>query len=143
MISLIGRVGYTSAACAGASTAVKTIDAMTPTVQRCMASWGWALGRESHCRVLESPSASHRTVRELLRDFGFSRQGAEMGIFGAILDKLRHHGAARASQEQTGQMAGSPQQQPAAQQQPSGQAGSQAASQSSLQNVDIDAVLSQ
>ena len=67
-----------------------------------------------------------------------------MGIFGAILDKLRHHGAARASQEQTGQMAGSPpQQQPAAQQQPSAQAGSQAASQSSLQNVDIDAVLSQ
>ena len=68
-----------------------------------------------------------------------------MGIFGAIIDKLRHHGAARASQEQTGQMAGSPQQQPTAQQQqqPSAQAGSQAASQSSLQNVDIDAVLSQ
>ena len=67
-----------------------------------------------------------------------------MGIFGAILDKLRHHGAARASQEQTGQMAGSPPpQQPAAQQQPSPQAGSQPASQSSLQNEDIDAVLSQ
>ena len=71
-----------------------------------------------------------------------------MGIFGAILDKLRHHGAARAPQEQTGQMAGSPPpQQPQAtaeqQQQPSAQAASQPASQSSLQNVDIDAVLSQ
>jgi len=66
-----------------------------------------------------------------------------MGIFGAILDKLRHHGAARASQEQTGQMAGSPQPAAQQQQQPSAQAGSQAASQSSLQNVDIDAVLSQ
>ena len=69
-----------------------------------------------------------------------------MGIFGAILDKLRHHGAARASQQQTGQMAGSPPPQPAqpaAQQQPSAQPTPQTASQSSLQNVDIDAVLSQ
>ena len=95
-----------------------------------------------------------------------------MGIFSAILDKLRHHGSA----SQTGQQTGSGQQQPqqyaqqqaqsgqqpqgSAQQaqpgqhrqpqgspqqqaQPSGQAGQQGASQGALQNVDIDAVLSQ
>ena len=71
-----------------------------------------------------------------------------MGIFSAILDKLRHHGSARASQGLTGgQPPASAQQQgqPAAaqQSQPAAQPAAQAASQSTLQNVDIDAVLSQ
>jgi hypothetical protein len=85
-----------------------------------------------------------------------------MSIFSAILDKLRHHGAqAQASGGQQQQRAGSTQQptqastpqqaqpsvqqqaQPAQQQaQPSAQTGQQGASQASLQNVDIDAVLS-
>lgn len=85
-----------------------------------------------------------------------------MGIFGAILDKLRHHGSAAAAQG-TGPLSGSSQQQtqPAAQsagqapggipdtgtgapqaQPPSGMQGSSAAP-ASLQNVDVDAVLSQ
>ncbi len=62
-----------------------------------------------------------------------------MGIFSAILDKLRHHGSAQASQQTPGgPSAGSPQQ-PATQQ----QGGLQGSSPASLQNVDIDAVLSQ
>ena len=79
-----------------------------------------------------------------------------MGIFSAILDKLRHHGSqAQAAGGQQQQWAGSgqqaqpntqqpqaSQQQPGQQQtQPSGQSGQQGA-QASLQNVDIDAVLS-
>jgi hypothetical protein len=85
-----------------------------------------------------------------------------MGIFSAILDKLRHHGSqAQAAGGQQHQYAGSAQQptQPSAQQQPqptgqqpaqstqqqaqpAGQAGQHGASQATLQNVDIDAVLS-
>ncbi len=81
-----------------------------------------------------------------------------MGIFGAILDKLRHHGSASASQG-SGELAGSsPQQgQPSAQQstqpgqqptppsgqQPSAQGGVQGSSATTLQNVDVDAVLAQ
>lgn len=71
-----------------------------------------------------------------------------MGIFSAIMEKLRHHGSA--AQASTGQqsasaaqsqMQGSPQQQPQAQQQPQTGAHQGAA----LQNVevDVDAVLSQ
>jgi hypothetical protein len=70
-----------------------------------------------------------------------------MSIFSAILDKLRHHGSqAQGSGGQQQQLAGSQQQQaqPSGQQQaqPSGQTGQQGTSQASLQNVDIDAVLS-
>jgi hypothetical protein len=77
-----------------------------------------------------------------------------MGIFSAILDKLRHHGSqAQATGGQQQQWAGAAQQQgqPPAQQQgqpgqqqaqPSAQTGQQGASQATLQNVDIDAVLS-
>ena len=85
-----------------------------------------------------------------------------MSIFSAILDKLRHHGSqAQAAGGQQQQRAGATQQQtqpstqqqaqPSAQQQaqpapqqgqPSAQTGQQGASQGSLQNVDIDAVLS-
>jgi hypothetical protein len=73
-----------------------------------------------------------------------------MGIFSAILDKLRHHGSA--SQASGGQQtAGSPQQQAQSTQQQGQstqqqaqpfQGGQQGAAQSSIQNVDIDAVLS-
>ncbi|HET7158838.1 MAG TPA: DUF3597 domain-containing protein [Burkholderiales bacterium] len=72
-----------------------------------------------------------------------------MGIFSAIMNKLRQHGSQRSDTQQT---SGSVQQaQSAAQQshpgqqqaQPFGQAGQQGASQASMQNVDIDAVLSQ
>jgi hypothetical protein len=83
-----------------------------------------------------------------------------MGIFGAILDKLRHH--ASSDTQSSGQLAGSSQQarpsaqasaQPSGQQQnspaqqqpaPSSQGGMQGAapSQATLQNVDVDAVLS-
>jgi hypothetical protein len=79
-----------------------------------------------------------------------------MGIFSAILDKLRHQGSAAAAQrggQQTSGSAQSAQQgqassgqgQSAGQQQaqPAGQSGQQGASQASLQNVHIDAVLSQ
>jgi hypothetical protein len=70
-----------------------------------------------------------------------------MGIFGAILDKLRHHGSAAAAQrsgQQQGQPSAQQQGQPSSQQQAqSAQTGQQGASQVSLQNVDIDAVLSQ
>jgi hypothetical protein len=73
-----------------------------------------------------------------------------MGIFSRILDRLRHHGSASASQQPPEQQ-GSTQQQPQyaqqsgqAQQQaqPSAQAGPQGHAQT-LQNVDIDAVLAQ
>lgn len=81
-----------------------------------------------------------------------------MGIFGAILDKLRHH--ASSDTQSSGQLAGSSQQgrppaqasaQPSGQQQnsppqqqPAPQGGMQGAapSQAALQNVDVDAVLS-
>ena len=55
-----------------------------------------------------------------------------MGIFSAILDKLRHHAASAAPQQQA---------QPA----PSAPSGQQGApqQQASLQNVDVDAVLTQ
>ena len=91
-----------------------------------------------------------------------------MGIFSAILDKLRHHGAQATPQSgQQTSAAGQPQSQqysqqaqPSGQQQPQsstqqasaspqqqaqsgGQAGQQSAGQASLQNVDVDAVLSQ
>jgi hypothetical protein len=70
-----------------------------------------------------------------------------MGIFGAILDKLRHHGSASAAQrsgQQQGPSSAQQQGQPSSQQQAqSGQTGQQGASQASLQNVDVDAVLSQ
>jgi Domain of unknown function (DUF3597) len=77
-----------------------------------------------------------------------------MGIFSAIMDKLRRHGSqagSQASGTQQGQAPGQHQAQAATQQaQPSqqqGQAfpqgGQQGASQQSLQNVDVDAVLSQ
>ena len=91
-----------------------------------------------------------------------------MGIFSAILDKLRHHGAQAApqstqqtsagaqpqSQQYNQQAQPSGQQQPQSstqqasgssqqQAQPSGQTGQQSAGQASLQNVDIDAVLTQ
>jgi hypothetical protein len=57
-----------------------------------------------------------------------------MGIFSRILDKLRGHSSTSEAQG-SGQLAGSPQ---------PGQAATQpAASQAPLQNVDIDAVLSQ
>jgi hypothetical protein len=74
-----------------------------------------------------------------------------MGIFSAILDKLRS-GSAHAAQPSSGSPAGSPQQsaqasqpqttaaQPQAQQQPA-QAGMQGSGQPALQNVDVDAVL--
>jgi len=55
-----------------------------------------------------------------------------MGIFSAILDKLRHHAAAQPAAPQQQQF------QPAGQQQTSG-----SAPQGQLQNVDVGAVLSQ
>ena len=71
-----------------------------------------------------------------------------MGIFGAILDKLRRHGSASAAQpapsaQQTG--AGTPSQASAQQQSQAGAASAQQAAgeTASIQHVDIDAVLSQ
>jgi hypothetical protein len=67
-----------------------------------------------------------------------------MGIFSAILDKLRHHGSASQTRGAQ-QTAGSAQQQGQASAQQQGQpfqGGQQGATQSSLQNVDVDAVLS-
>ena len=78
-----------------------------------------------------------------------------MGIFSAILDRLRHHGSASAAQATGGQQTSAPAQQaqptpqqqaqPAAQQQaqPAAATGELESSQASIQNVDIDAVLSQ
>ena len=71
-----------------------------------------------------------------------------MGIFSSIMDKLRHHsGAQPAPQQQTQQQQPATQQsQPAGQQQgqqPGMQQQSASAGQQSLQNVDVDAVLSQ
>ena len=60
-----------------------------------------------------------------------------MGIFSAILDKLRHHGSA-ANQPGTNAPTGTAQQQ-----QRAPTTGQQGAGQTQLQNVDIDAVLSQ
>ena len=72
-----------------------------------------------------------------------------MGIFSRILDRLRHHGSASASQQPPEQQ-GSNQQQPQyAQQLAQAQQQAQPAAQSgqggaqTLQNVDIDAVLAQ
>ena len=62
-----------------------------------------------------------------------------MGIFSAILDKLRHHGSASAAQPGSQASSGASQQQS----QQSGQTGQQGASQASIQNVDVGAVLSQ
>jgi hypothetical protein len=64
-----------------------------------------------------------------------------MGIFSAIMDKLRHHSGAQPASQQTQQNAPAGQQQqfqPASQQQSSG-----GGAQTSLQNVDVDAVLAQ
>jgi hypothetical protein len=78
-----------------------------------------------------------------------------MGIFSAIMDKLRRHGSQAGSQNagtQPQSQTGAQQQAQAATQQPQPaqqqsqafpQGGQQGASQQSLQNVDIDAVLSQ
>ena len=78
-----------------------------------------------------------------------------MGIFSAIMDKLRGHGSRAGSQTTGTQQAGVSQQQgqPAGQQQgqtspqqqgqSAGQSGLQGSPQASIQNVDIDAVLSQ
>jgi hypothetical protein len=76
-----------------------------------------------------------------------------MGIFSAILNKLRHHGSQGSGAQQTaGSGAGAAQQQAQSGQQPQagqqqaqpfGQAGQQGANQAAMQNVDIDAVLSQ
>ena len=60
-----------------------------------------------------------------------------MGIFSAILDKLRHHAAAS---QQTSQPSQSQQQ---AQPAPGSGTSQQGSPQASIQNVDIDAVLSQ
>jgi len=60
-----------------------------------------------------------------------------MGIFSSILDKLRHHSAATPTSAQ----AGSPQ--PSGAQQQAQGAGTAQAGSASLQNVDIDAVLTQ
>jgi hypothetical protein len=69
-----------------------------------------------------------------------------MSIFGAIMNKLLHRGSAPAAQPAGGQQAtatAQPQAQPAnQQQQPGAQSGMQGSSQATLQNVDIDAVLS-
>ena len=62
-----------------------------------------------------------------------------MGIFSAILDKLRHHGSTSAAQPGSQASSGASQQQS----QQSGQTGQQGASQASIQNVDVGAVLSQ
>ena len=62
-----------------------------------------------------------------------------MGIFSAILDKLRHHGSA-AQTSGSGQLAGSPQQQ--GQQQAQDRLEQQGSGQQAIQNVDVDAVLS-
>jgi hypothetical protein len=64
-----------------------------------------------------------------------------MGIFSAIMDKLRHHSGAQPAPQQTQHATPAAQQQqfqPASQQQSSG-----AGSQTTLQNVDVDAVLAQ
>jgi hypothetical protein len=71
-----------------------------------------------------------------------------MGIFSAIMEKLRHHGSG-GQQSASGaqpQLQGSAQQQPQAQTSPAGQPQPQAAGSqqgAALQNVDVDAVLSQ
>jgi hypothetical protein len=74
------------------------------------------------------------------------KRSSRMGIFSAIMDKLR--GGSRAGSQTSGtQQTGASQQQgqPAGQQQAQAfpQGGQQGAQQQSMQNVDIDAVLSQ
>jgi hypothetical protein len=64
-----------------------------------------------------------------------------MGIFSAILNKLRHHGSQGAGTQQTAAAGSSQQQGQAPGQQTQG--GQQGGQQASMQNVDIDAVLSQ
>jgi hypothetical protein len=68
-----------------------------------------------------------------------------MGLFSAIMDKLRHHAPAPGQQAQ--QSAVQPQSQPAAAPQQAQQAPAQSAPQAgsaqAIQNVDVDAVLSQ
>jgi hypothetical protein len=68
-----------------------------------------------------------------------------MGLFSAIMDKLRHH--APAPRQQAQQSAVQPQSQPAAAPQQAQQAPAQSAPQAgsaqAIQNVDVDAVLSQ
>ena len=64
-----------------------------------------------------------------------------MGIFSAILDKLRHHGA-KATQAAGGQQNSGPGQ-GAAQSGTPGLVGSPASGQTAMQDVDVDAVLSQ
>ena len=61
-----------------------------------------------------------------------------MGIFSAIMDKLRGHSAKSSSQASGGQLSGTPPQQgqPPAQQ-------PQSSAPAAIQNVDVDAVLSQ
>jgi hypothetical protein len=68
-----------------------------------------------------------------------------MGIFSAILNKLRQHGSASAAQPGGTQQTSASTQQPQAGQQqagPAAQSGMQGSPQASMQNVDIDAVLS-
>jgi len=55
-----------------------------------------------------------------------------MGIFSAILDKLRHHGQQNSAPAQAPAQSGTP-----------GLVGSQSSGQTAMQDVDIDAVLSQ
>lgn len=67
-----------------------------------------------------------------------------MGIFSAIMDKLRHHSAGGDAQQASPQ--GTQQGAPAQQQQfqpANAQQGSNAGAQGALQNVDVDAVLTQ
>jgi hypothetical protein len=73
------------------------------------------------------------------------RKGKSMGIFSAIMNKLLHHGTASAAQPTANQQTTAspqPQAQPANQAQSTGQSGMQGSAQASLQNVDVDAVLS-
>ena len=62
-----------------------------------------------------------------------------MGIFSAILDKLRHHAAPSAPQASSSATASAPQQQ--SQYAPTAHAQQGGGTQQSLQNVDVDAVL--
>jgi hypothetical protein len=85
----------------------------------------------SFCHGAEEQACSLLTAMRII----LNRGEAAMGIFSKILDKLR--GRVSPS-EGSGELAGS-----APQQGQSAQPGQQAGAQASLQNVDIDAVLSQ
>jgi hypothetical protein len=65
-----------------------------------------------------------------------------MGIFSAIMNKLRGHRSASAAQPTGGQQATATTQPPTQQPQAGAQPGLQGSAQATLQNVDIDAVLS-